>query len=281
MRLARPRTDTIFKRADFCHSPKVPFFNLTNRILAISLALSTFGCPGEHITVHEEDTVTDTDDSAAEDRSTALDPNSGPKMPAVPAAGAAEGMANEPPDPALAADDVDDADEMSSGEPAMDSDDAPADTPTAGTDMQAMPSDQADASVDDPPETTGESEMVMEDPMLIDTDAGIPEDSEEEPIEEPQEEPVEEVADCGSIKCDCTLDGIQLWGRVQIVDFNADFQVREVTAFADLQVQQVDVFPDQCGKWQIVDFNADFTVQIVANFGDFDIQYVDAFPGIR
>lgn len=82
---------------------------------------------------------------------------------------------------------------------------------------------------------------------------------------------------CGRIRCDCTLNGIPLFGEVQYVDNFADFQV-SVSPFPDLQVLE-GPFADQCGEWDIVDSFPDFTVEIVDAFEDFSIAYSN-FPGI-
>lgn len=79
---------------------------------------------------------------------------------------------------------------------------------------------------------------------------------------------------------DCSFNGIQLYGKVQVVDAFPDIKVQIVDAFPDLRVQVVDAFPDQCGKWQFVDAFPDFKIQFVDAFPDIKIQYVDAFPGL-
>ena len=82
---------------------------------------------------------------------------------------------------------------------------------------------------------------------------------------------------CGRIRCDCTLNGIPLFGQVEYVDNFADFQVR-VESFPDLLVREGN-FADECGEWEIVDNFPDFTVELVDAFEDFSIEYSD-FPGI-
>jgi hypothetical protein len=79
---------------------------------------------------------------------------------------------------------------------------------------------------------------------------------------------------------DCSFNGKQLYGKVQVVTSFPDIKVQIVTAFPDLKVQVVDAFPDACGKWQMVDAFPDFKVQFVDAFPDIKIQYVDAFPGL-
>jgi hypothetical protein len=86
------------------------------------------------------------------------------------------------------------------------------------------------------------------------------------------------VAMCGRIKCDCTLNGIPLYGRYRVVTFNEDFKIRE-TSFPDLKVLKTTSFPNSCGKWQEVTFNEDFTVRVVTFNEDFQIAYSN-FPGV-
>lgn len=85
------------------------------------------------------------------------------------------------------------------------------------------------------------------------------------------------VEQCGRILCDCTFNGIALFGRVQYVTSFADMTVRE-TPFPDLNVREGS-FADSCGEWEIVTSFPDFTVEIVTSFEDFGIEY-SSFPGI-
>jgi len=85
---------------------------------------------------------------------------------------------------------------------------------------------------------------------------------------------------CGKIRCDCTLDGINLWGKVRYVNALADFKIREVNNFGDLKVQKVKVLPNSCGKWREVQALPDFTVQVVNVGEDFQVRYVNNFPGV-
>ncbi len=73
--------------------------------------------------------------------------------------------------------------------------------------------------------------------------------------------------------------GVRLWGKVKVVEHNADIKVKVVNSFPDLKVQVVDSFPDKLGKWKFVDSFPDFTVQFVDSFPDITIKYVNSFPG--
>ena len=77
----------------------------------------------------------------------------------------------------------------------------------------------------------------------------------------------------------CTLNGKQLFGKVQVVKSFPDFRVQVVESFADLNVQRVKSFPDKCGQWQWVNSFPDFTIEYVEGFPDFTITYVENFPG--
>ena len=80
---------------------------------------------------------------------------------------------------------------------------------------------------------------------------------------------------------DCTLDGVPLHGRVQVVEHFADFEVEIVESFPDLKVKPVEQFADECGEWAFVDAFPDFTVTFVDSFPDFTIKYVESFPGLE
>lgn len=82
-------------------------------------------------------------------------------------------------------------------------------------------------------------------------------------------------------KENCTCKGKKLYGKVQVVESFADFDVRVVESFADLDVTAVSSFADECGEWEFVDSSPDFTVRFVDSFSDFDIRFVNSFPGVR
>jgi hypothetical protein len=78
---------------------------------------------------------------------------------------------------------------------------------------------------------------------------------------------------------DCRLDGIALYGDVQIVDSFPDVRVQIVDSFPDLRVKLVESFPEGCGQWRLVDSFPNFKIQYVDSFPDLKIQVVDSFPG--
>ncbi len=84
----------------------------------------------------------------------------------------------------------------------------------------------------------------------------------------------------GDVSSDCTYNGINLWGDVEVVDSFPDITVQVVSSFPDLNVEYVTSFPDDCGEWQIVDSFPDFTIQYVDSFPDIQIEIVTSFPGL-
>ena len=81
------------------------------------------------------------------------------------------------------------------------------------------------------------------------------------------------------VDSNCRYKGIPLYGKVKVVQYNANLKIKKVSSFPDLNVQVVKSFPDQCGKWQWVTAFPDFTVQFVDAFPDINIKMVNAFPG--
>lgn len=79
----------------------------------------------------------------------------------------------------------------------------------------------------------------------------------------------------------CQWNGINLRGKVKIVDSFPDIKVEVVTSFPDLNVKKVTSFPDDCGEWEFVESFPDFTVKFVDSFPDIKIEYVDSFPGVE
>ena len=87
-------------------------------------------------------------------------------------------------------------------------------------------------------------------------------------------------ASAGVVGARCTLKGIELRGKVQVVEHFPDLKVQVVTHFPDLKVKTVQHFPDDCGEWQFVEHFPDFKIQYVEHFPDLKIQRVEHFPGV-
>ena len=69
------------------------------------------------------------------------------------------------------------------------------------------------------------------------------------------------------------------WGRIKVVTGCADFQVRIVEHFADLNVKQT-IAPSAIGEWQFVEGCEDWSVQFVDAHEDFSITF-SPFPGLN
>lgn len=82
-------------------------------------------------------------------------------------------------------------------------------------------------------------------------------------------------------KENCTCNGIPLFGRVEVVNSNADFKVQIVNSFENLMVEKVNSNALKCGEWIFVNSNADFTIEFVSSNPDFTIRYVETQPGIH
>jgi len=80
---------------------------------------------------------------------------------------------------------------------------------------------------------------------------------------------------------ECSIGGIELFGRVRIVERGGDVRVKMVEHFADLRVDPFSNFPRKCGEWQFVERREDFTIRFVENNADIEIELVRAFPGMR
>lgn len=80
---------------------------------------------------------------------------------------------------------------------------------------------------------------------------------------------------------DCVCNEKNLYGKVKVVDYKADFNIKIVDFGQYLDVQRVDNKADECGEWQFVDFGEDFTVRFVDFGEDFSIKYVDYKPGVH
>jgi len=82
-------------------------------------------------------------------------------------------------------------------------------------------------------------------------------------------------------KENCTCKEIPLYGKVRVIDNPyADFDVKIVEVFPDINVQKVEVAASECGQWQFVEYGEDFTIRYVDVFPDFSIRFVTVFPGI-
>ena len=92
-------------------------------------------------------------------------------------------------------------------------------------------------------------------------------------------------ANAGATLSGCTLSiddkRFELKGKYQVVESFPDFKVQVVGSFAQLHVEKVTSFPDQCGKWQEVSSFPNFKIQFVESFPDLKIKWVESFPGAQ
>lgn len=79
----------------------------------------------------------------------------------------------------------------------------------------------------------------------------------------------------------CTYKGLQLYGKVKVVESFPDIKVKVVTSFPDIKVQVVESFPDACGKWEFVESFPDLKIQFVESFEDVRVEFVNSFPGVK
>ena len=79
---------------------------------------------------------------------------------------------------------------------------------------------------------------------------------------------------------ECKCKNIPLYGRVQVVEHHADFDVRIVSSHADIHVKKVASHPNNCGEWRFVNSHPDFTIRFVDSHEDFSIKYVDSHAGM-
>lgn len=79
----------------------------------------------------------------------------------------------------------------------------------------------------------------------------------------------------------CSYKGINLWGKVKVVESFADIDVKVVSSFPDIRVQKVNSFASDCGEWQFVDSFPDFTIRYVNSFEDISVKFVPSFPGTK
>ncbi len=79
----------------------------------------------------------------------------------------------------------------------------------------------------------------------------------------------------------CTYKGLQLYGKVKVVESFPDIKVKVVTSFPDLKVQLVESYADACGKWEFVESFPDLKIQFVESLEDIRVEFVNSFPGVE
>ena len=79
----------------------------------------------------------------------------------------------------------------------------------------------------------------------------------------------------------CTLKGIRLYGKVQVVTFHEDLKVRTVPVGEDLKIRYVSFNPHECGQWQKVGVFPDFKIKYVPVGEDLKIREVPVGEGLN
>jgi hypothetical protein len=78
----------------------------------------------------------------------------------------------------------------------------------------------------------------------------------------------------------CTFKGINLYGKVEVVDHNPDIRVEVVSSFPDIVVDSNASWTSKCGEWKMVTSNADFRVQFVRSGSDLKVKFDHSWPGV-
>ena len=79
----------------------------------------------------------------------------------------------------------------------------------------------------------------------------------------------------------CSYNGIQLYGKVKVVEHFPDITIQVVESFADIDVKVVEEFADECGEWKMVEKFPDFTIKIVEHNADIKVRFVRNFPKVK
>ena len=73
----------------------------------------------------------------------------------------------------------------------------------------------------------------------------------------------------------------KLYGRIQVVESGADYNVRLLQSGADLRVKIVESGENQIGRWKFVESGADFRVKFwVGGGGDISVCFVETGEGL-
>jgi len=79
----------------------------------------------------------------------------------------------------------------------------------------------------------------------------------------------------------CTYDGLKLYGKVKIVEYEYDLTIEVVEYNSDIDVKIVEYFPEDCCEWKLVEYFPDLKVKIVKHNADLRVRFVEKFPKIR
>jgi hypothetical protein len=79
----------------------------------------------------------------------------------------------------------------------------------------------------------------------------------------------------------CTFKGKKLYGKVKVVNSNADFKVKIVNSNEDISICRTNDNPDACGEWKFVEYSEDLKIEFVTSGEDFTIRYTTGESKIK
>jgi hypothetical protein len=68
--------------------------------------------------------------------------------------------------------------------------------------------------------------------------------------------------------------GLDCYGKVQVVQHNADFKVQIVATFEDLRIEIVEHLFDSLGKWKFVDHEPNLRIKFVTHHPDIKVRII-------
>ena len=68
--------------------------------------------------------------------------------------------------------------------------------------------------------------------------------------------------------------GLDCYGKVQVVQHNADFKVQVVETFEDLRIEIVEHLFEPLGKWKFVDHKPNFRIKFVTHHPDIKVRII-------
>jgi hypothetical protein len=70
------------------------------------------------------------------------------------------------------------------------------------------------------------------------------------------------------------LGRLDYFGKVQVVQHNADFKVQVVETFEDLRIEIVEHLFEPLGKWKFVDHKPNFRIKFVTHNPDIKVRII-------
>ena len=71
-----------------------------------------------------------------------------------------------------------------------------------------------------------------------------------------------------------TIENLDIFGTVQVVEHNADFKIQIVENFEDLRIEIVNHLVDSSGKWKFVAHQPQFKIKFVEHYPDIKVKFV-------